>query len=175
MCTQLQQKSNQDLSQLPQRNITIDYSTKMLGFSLFESAKSLEHLFDGTLVGLVSFRDQIDQKVTNTGWNLPGGNILEIQTRGDTVRYILYEYSLISVDDITTWARINIIGQQTRLVQNNHSLFYCLAKSIDQDFIRSRLSRHDSELYTIVDVRIALLFLKKIFDGTEVGSFARIA
>ena len=84
-----------------------------------------------------------------------------------TQRNIVTEYPLLKNEDIENWATTNIIGQQTRLVQNNFSFYTALALSIDLSFKSSKLS-HNTSSYTIQGVKIAALYLKRIFNETEV-------
>ena len=60
------------------------------------------------------------------------------------------------------------------MAQNNFSFYTALAVSIDISFKSSKLS-HNTNSYTIQGVKIAALYLKRIFNKTEVGSAAKIA
>ena len=161
-------------AQLIQGNNLIDYSDKK-GQALFEaSTKPFGQIFDGDSKNLAAFKAQILDRATTAGWNVPGANILLVSDSSGNFRNIVTEYPLLSEEEIKTWATTNIVGQQTRLAQNNFSFYTALAVSIDISFKSSKLA-HNAKSYTIQGVKIAALFLKKIFNETEVGSAAKIA
>ena len=144
------------------------------GQGLFKvSTKPFSQIFDGDSKNLVAFRDQILDCAMTAGWNMPGANIVLVPDGSGNIRNVVTEYPLLKEEEIKTWATTNIIGPQTRLAKNNFCFYTALAVSIDLSFKSLKLS-HDTNSCTIQGVKIAALYLKRIFNETKVGSAAKI-
>ena len=80
----------------------IDYSNKKWQALFKASTKPFSQIFNGDSKNLAAFRDQILDRVTTTGWNVPGANILMVPDGSGTLRNIVTEYPLLKEEDIRT-------------------------------------------------------------------------
>ena len=161
-------------AQLIQGNALIDYLNKK-GQALFEaSTKPFSQIFDDDSKNLAAFRDQILDCAMTADWNVPRANIFMVPGASGNMRNIVTEYPLLKEEEIKTWATISIVGQQTRLAQNNFSFYTALAVLIDLSFKSSKFS-HNTNNYTIQGAKIAALYLKRVLNKTMVGSAVKIA
>ena len=103
-------------------NTVINLESK-IGYKLYETAIAPVHStkFDGTKTEVQVFRDHVQVKASEQGWNTGTGNIFQIPDTSVTPqvsRDIIYRTQEVSTEQIKTFAA-TIINSNDRATQNN--------------------------------------------------------
>jgi hypothetical protein len=155
----------------------IDYDDKA-GRKLFEAAtKKLGETFDGSSDKTMVLQEELTRKATDFGWNNKDtSDIINIAPNAAVAANtcdLIQEYSQLSIEVLTTWARTNIINQQTRRAQNNYNMYSTLFNTLDAD--RKASMALERSKYTIQGTSIPALFYKTLMSKAEVDTQATIA
>lgn len=172
---------------LPQGNVTFATSPALtnntvinleskIGYKLYETAIAPVHStkFDGTKTEVQVFRDHVQVKASEQGWNTGTGNIFQIPDTSVTPqvsRDIIYRTQEVSTEQIKTFAA-TIINSNDRATQNNAWACKSLFASIT-DKLAKRVTA-DKTAYTMNNVPVAALLFKVIILKSETAGRASI-
>lgn len=151
----------------------LDYTTKE-GVKEFRLATAgLEEKFDGTADKMIAFKEELQEKSNDHGWDGDKAvNIIIIPkdgvTPGNNDLNILDKYGQLSIQTLTQWANNFIVGKKDRRFQNNHNMVKSLKKSISSE-VRANIALKKDE-YTVKDVEIAPMLYKCIMGRAEVDT-----
>jgi hypothetical protein len=158
-------------------NNVLDYTDKA-DIKKYEKATSkLNNEFDGKSEQMTVFKGDLDLHASNNGWNNGGNNsdIIHIPTLANNAinHDLIKEYSQLTIEDITAWARANVVGQNTRKAQNNANMYQCIYNSLSTKMVNRMLL--EREKFTIGQTPIAALFYKIIMGHSNVDTLATIS
>jgi hypothetical protein len=110
---------------------TIDYSTSS-GIKVWaEATESLPFKFSAEGKEVNAFCEQLMKRAENQGWDLAGGNILNIPDSTNTNRNLIKKYGQLTTDNILTHAQ-GYIFAENRASQNNMQMYNCITNSLSK-------------------------------------------
>ena len=70
------------------------------------------------------------KRTWNSGWDIPGADIISIPDDASVVRNLLSHHGLIMTENIISHVQATYLGTETCAAQNSRQLFQCLENSV---------------------------------------------
>ena len=160
-------------------NQPIDY-TSASGIKIWnESSAPLAFKFNAEGKEVSAFCEKLVERAEKSGWNLTGGNVIDIPDGDNVDRNVINEYGRLTMEEIRTHALTYIAGQ-TRQAQNNMQMYYCISSSLTKEGQLKILAEQDKYHVGAGDDRrpcgpllFKLLMQKAIIDTRATASLLR--
>jgi hypothetical protein len=102
------------------------------GIKLWNTASaSLPAKWGVDSAGLFKFLEHVVDRQIQSGWGALGASIMMIPDGNGVPRHLVHHCGLLSMENIGAFTQM-FMGQETRQVQNNLQLYYCIANTFTE-------------------------------------------